>query len=295
MFGMDRDCRRIARAPRRRLGGPRRLRILWLAGAALLLQTQPGLVPAAAACTKPVYLTLDTGNMSSAELIASILRKHQVKATFFLANEKTPEGNYALDERWGAFWRERVAEGHAFGNHTFDHVYFPGPAGKDRGAGLDPASGTQEGGFRAKPQFGERAGRTLQWSPAALCGEFARVERRFHELTGARLSPWWRAPGGRAPEEVHRAARACGYRHVDWAPAGFLGDELPSAAYPNAVLLTKALREIRAGDILMAHLGIWSRKEVFAPVLDPLIEGLKAKAYCFRTLDEHPDYRSTKA
>ncbi|MGA1348173.1 MAG: hypothetical protein ACO31J_07330, partial [Burkholderiaceae bacterium] len=33
-------------------------------------------------CNKPVYLTLDTGNMASAELIASMLRKHQVKASF---------------------------------------------------------------------------------------------------------------------------------------------------------------------------------------------------------------------
>ena len=53
------------------------------------------------------------------------------------------------------------------------------------------------------------------------------------------------------------AARACGYAHVGWSPAGFLGDELPSDKYPNRVLLERALKTIRPGDILLAHLGIW--------------------------------------
>jgi hypothetical protein len=41
----------------------------------------------------------------------------------------------------------------------------------------------------------------------------------------------------------------------------------------------------------MAHLGIWSREDPFAPTLDPLIAGLKQRGLCFRTLREHPDYR----
>ncbi|NCV57918.1 MAG: peptidase A8, partial [Betaproteobacteria bacterium] len=52
----------------------------------------------------------------------------------------------------------------------------------------------------------------------------------------------------------------------------------------------RALETIRSGDILMAHLGIWSRKEAFAPSLDPLIAGLKSKGFCFRTLKDHPAY-----
>jgi peptidoglycan/xylan/chitin deacetylase (PgdA/CDA1 family) len=86
------------------------------------------------------------------------------------------------------------------------------------------------------------------------------------------------------------AVQDCGYAHVGWAPAGFLGDELPSERYSNAELLKKALRDIKSGDILVAHLGIWSRKDPFAPMLDPLIAGLKAKGLCFATLPEHPDH-----
>jgi peptidoglycan/xylan/chitin deacetylase (PgdA/CDA1 family) len=42
----------------------------------------------------------------------------------------------------------------------------------------------------------------------------------------------------------------------------------------------------------MAHLGIWSRQDPWAPaVLEPLIVGLKARGLCFATLREHPAYR----
>jgi len=80
---------------------------------------------------------------------------------------------------------------------------------------------------------------------------------------------------------------------VGWAPAGFLGDELPSEKFSNEMLLKKALRDIRPGDILLAHLGIWSRKDPWAPAdLEPLIVGLKEKGFCFATLREHPQYKA---
>jgi hypothetical protein len=79
---------------------------------------------------------------------------------------------------------------------------------------------------------------------------------------------------------------------VRWAPAGFLGDELPSEQVSNEALLARALRDVRDGDVLMAHLGIWSRKQTWAPTLDPLIAGLKQRGLCFRTLTEHPAYRA---
>jgi peptidoglycan/xylan/chitin deacetylase (PgdA/CDA1 family) len=71
-----------------------------------------------------------------------------------------------------------------------------------------------------------------------------------------------------------------------------LGDELSSEKFPNSQLLKQALRDVRSGDILMAHLGIWSRQDPWAPaVLEPLIEGLKAKGFCFETLQQHPQFR----
>jgi peptidoglycan/xylan/chitin deacetylase (PgdA/CDA1 family) len=103
--------------------------------------------------------------------------------------------------------------------------------------------------------------------------------------------PIFRAPGGKTSPALLAAARDCGFEHVPWSAAGFLGDELPSDRFPNAALLAKALRDIRPGDILLAHLGIWSRQDPWAPaVLEPLISGLKQRGMCFATLREHPRY-----
>jgi peptidoglycan-N-acetylmuramic acid deacetylase len=245
---------------------------LWAATSivCLSLLLTPWVVNASAAsCTKPVYLTLDTGGMQSAELIAGILKKHDVKATFFLANEKTFRGDYALDDSWASYWKARVAEGHAFGTHTWRHGRIMKSAG---------------GAIRYRPQFGESAGRSLSLSSADFCAELVRVGAQFERLTQRKLDPIWRAPGGYTTPDSISAAKACGFEHVHWSPAGFLGDELSSDTHPNQALLAKALSTIRSGDVLMAHLGIWSRKEVYAPTLDPLISGLKGKGFCFATI-----------
>lgn len=283
---MASTCTTVRRRSSRARAAPARSLLAQLAVAAIAYAAATNVAASsddATGCRGTVYLTLDTGNMRDAELIAGILGRHRVRATFFLANERTPRGDFALGDGWAGYWRARVAEGHAFGNHTFDHVYLRAP-----GAGADV-----RGGVFARPQFGGDAGRTLRWDAAALCRELGRVDTRFRELTGRGLDPLWRAPGGRAPARAIEDARGCGYSHVHWSSAGFLGDELASDRYPNAMLLERALRDIRDGDILMAHLGIWSRADSFAPMLDPLIAGLRKRGLCFATVDRHPRYRSS--
>jgi peptidoglycan/xylan/chitin deacetylase (PgdA/CDA1 family) len=232
-------------------------------------------------CRGVVYLTLDTGNMRHAELIAETLRKHDVKATFFLANERTPRGDHALDPSWSVYWQARAAEGHAFGSHTWRHGRILGDV--------------EDGGIRYRPQFGDDAGRSLTLRPSEICLELQRVGTAFEAMTGRVLDGVWRAPGGHATPNSLAAARTCGFSHVHWAPAGFLGDELPSDKYPNELLLKRALRDVGDGDVLMAHLGIWSRVDPFAPMFDPLIAGLKQRGFCFRTLRDHPHFQAQPA
>ncbi|MGB7502096.1 MAG: polysaccharide deacetylase family protein [Azonexus sp.] len=218
-----------------------------------------------AACSGTLYLTFDTGNMRHAELIAETLAKHRAKATFFVANEKTLRGDYALDKSWAPYWQARVTEGHTFGSHTWRHGSFR----QDQGQ---------------LTQYRLMDGKTENLDGDAICAELRHPDGRFKELTGRALDPLWRAPGGRTTPLTLKAAQACGYRHVGWAPAGFLGDELPSENYPNAVLVERALKNLKDGDIVMAHLGIWSRKDPFAPALDELLSGLEARGFCFATL-----------
>jgi peptidoglycan/xylan/chitin deacetylase (PgdA/CDA1 family) len=236
----------------------------------------------APACDKPVYLTFDTGHMETAPLIAEVLNRHQVKVTFFVANERTKDGKTSLSPEWGEkFWAQRGNEGHDFASHTWDHVYWKGDV-----RGIAPA-------FVVQPSAGALAGRSFTWEPPKYCAQITQARERIEEFTGKKALPIWRAPGGKTSPKQLAMAQACGYKHVGWAAAGFLGDELPSERYPNEQLLKKALKDIQGGDILMAHLGIWSRKDPWAPaVLEPLITGLKDKGFCFTTLRHHPDYKA---
>ncbi len=64
---------------------------------------------------KKVYLTFDDGPIPEVTpWVLDVLRKHDIKATFFCIGdniEKHPE-----------VFRQVVAEGHAVGNHTFNHL-----------------------------------------------------------------------------------------------------------------------------------------------------------------------------
>jgi len=233
--------------------------------------------PLTESCDRPVYLTFDTGHMEVAPLIEDVLKRQGVRASFFLANELTRTGGTSLDDEWAPWWQSMAEQGHVFASHTYDHVYWQ--------------ADLPGGGFRVQASAGPHQGKTQMWSVQDYCRELARPGERFEEMTGRKMLPLFRSAGGRTSPTLLQAAQACGYVHVGWSPAGFLGDELPSEQYPNTVLLQRALQNIRSGDILMAHLGIWSRKDPWAPaVLEPLIVGLKKRGFCFATIDVHPMY-----
>lgn len=242
-------------------------------------------VHAAPVCAKVVYLTFDTGHMGIARFVAQVLQKHKVPVTFFAANEPTKEGGSSLSDYWAPWWKARADEGHLLASHTYDHMYWV--------ADIRDAATGQVTHFKVRPSAGERANQTFVVSAAEYCAEIAKASRRLENITGRKTLPLYRAPGGKTSPALIAAAEQGGYRQVGWAAAGFLGDELPSDKYPNDKLLARALQSIRGGDILLAHLGIWSRKEPWAPaVLEPLIVGLLEKGFCFRTLADHPAYQS---
>lgn len=251
--------------------------------AAIFIATSALNTPATAknSCEKPLYLTFDTGHMDIAPLVADVLKRQDVKVTFFAANERTRVGDGSLGQHWAPWWKARAAEGHEFASHTFDHAYWRGDL-----PGAEPR-------FRIQPSAGAFEGRQFTYDAPKYCAQITQARDRLAELTGKKPLPLFRAPGGKTSPRLLAVAKSCGFEHVGWAPAGFLGDELPSEKFSNEDLLKKALHDIKAGDILMAHLGIWSRKDPWAPtVLEPLIMGLKDKGFCFATLREHPAYSS---
>jgi peptidoglycan/xylan/chitin deacetylase (PgdA/CDA1 family) len=224
-------------------------------------------VSATPLCDHPIYLTFDVGDMRAARQIAKVLDEEHVKATFFLANKPTFRGDHVLDKSWQDFWRARVADGDSFGDHTWHHYY----------ARQDLPDG--------RLRLVDFHGRVHIMNEAQYCHELTRVDQAFYGLTGKHLAGIWRAPGGRTTQRSIRWAAACGYPvHVGWTRAGLLGDELPSGKYPNAMLLHRALRDLKPGDVTLMHLGIHSRHDPLAKILQPLIRGLKARGMCFATI-----------
>lgn len=231
-------------------------------------------------CDNPVYLTFEAGDMRVAPLVAEVLKRQAVRATFFVANERTRLGDSALGVYWAPWWKARAGEGHAFASNTYDHVVLRSDL-----PGVRPT-------FRVRPNSGAFQGREFTWTPEQYCAQLNQASARLQDYTGTTPLPLFRAPGGKTSKKLIAAAQACGYAHVGWAPAGLLGDTLPSQKHTNAALLAKALRDVRPGDVLVARLGVPSRQDPWAPaVLEPLVVGLKARGYCFATLRDHPGYK----
>ncbi|WP_424812473.1 polysaccharide deacetylase family protein [Roseococcus sp. YIM B11640] len=237
----------------------------WTAGALSLLAA-PAL--AQGRCAGTLYLTIDTGWSREAEEIAAILSRHGIRATLFLANERTFRGDRQLEPGWADFWRARAREGHAFASHTWRHWYFRG----------DPSPG--------HVAYASRQGEGQEVLDArSLCAELARPMDALRAMVPeAQILPLWRAPGGQVTPGALRMAAACGLTHQAWTARGFLGDELDSAAHPNAALLRRNLTQIRDGEVLVMHWGVRSRREPFALILEPLVTGLLQRGFCFATL-----------
>ncbi|WP_404299947.1 polysaccharide deacetylase family protein [Alicycliphilus denitrificans] len=256
------------------------MRRAFFASILIAVGAYPSSVKAENDCKESIYLTFDTGHMGIAPLVAEVLQRQGVRATFFAADERTLSGGSSLDAQWAPWWRARAVEGHEFASHTLHHVYWRADSGSP-----------EQPSFKVRPTAGLQAGQDLTMTAAQYCAEIEAAAQRLRAITGKEPLPLFRAPGGKTSPSLLRAARSCGYGHVGWTPAGFLGDELASERYSNQWLLGQALHNIRDGDILLAHLGIWSRKDPWAPaVLEPLIKGLKERGLCFRTLREHPRY-----
>jgi len=218
-------------------------------------------------CPSPVYLTFDTGNMSTAKHIAQVLKKKNVRARFFLANNQTKSGANALSSSWKSYWRSRVSEGHTFGNHTWSHYFVR----SDMGTKTIKAY--------------NRKGGLVKLNKKAYCTDLARVQTAFYKLTGHQIGGIWRAPAGRTTQNSIRWAAECGYPiHMGWSTAGYIRDDLSSEKYTNKMLLDKAANLIQKGDIVLMHLGTWKRKKQAAGILANLIDKLRSRGLCFESL-----------
>jgi peptidoglycan-N-acetylmuramic acid deacetylase len=142
------------------------------------------------------------------------------KVTFFLANERTQTGGSSLDDQLGALVACTCRRGPCLrlahlGPRQLAGRHCPRPACASR-----PSHG-------AARRQAARAGRgRLLRRTGAPGAPLPGHDRPAH---GGGLS----RAGGKTSPALLAAARGCGWTHVGWAPAGFLGDELPSERSPT--------------------------------------------------------------
>ena len=200
----------MRRAESARLRRRRRWRCCSAAALPRARQAQP-------ACDKPVYLTFDTGHMGVAPLIADVLKRQQVQGHLLRRQRDAPRpATAAWATHWAPWWKARAAEGHEFASHTWDHVYWR--ADLPRRAALPGARLGRADAGRELDLDRRAVLRRDRHSPPSAC----------RQITGKKPLPLFRAPGGKTSPRCWPPPSACGYEHVGWSPAGFLGDELPS-------------------------------------------------------------------
>jgi peptidoglycan/xylan/chitin deacetylase (PgdA/CDA1 family) len=243
-----------------------------LAGLLLLASAQMPLqaADAAVSCATPVYLTVDPANMDYAPRLAEVLRRQQVRVTYWVSNQRTQNGEGSLGNQWGSWWKQVAQQGHDFASQTYDHVLWRGDL-----PGYKPS-------FRIRPTTGSFAGREFTYDPAKYCEQIDHAARRSEDFTGKKALPLFHAPGGAASAKLLAAASACGYAHVGFAQAATLGRRS----------LAAEIAAVQTGDVLLADLNAKGGQEPWATAnLEPLLVGLKARGLCFASLRQHPAYQ----
>jgi peptidoglycan/xylan/chitin deacetylase (PgdA/CDA1 family) len=186
-----------------------------------------------------------------------------VRATIFLT------GQYIA--RYPDLVRRMVRDGHEIGNHTFSHPHLTTFA-------LDRRQDTLPGVTRDLVQ-----------------DELRRTARLFEEVTGAAISPYWRAPYGEHNREIRRWAEELGYLHVGWTRDLAAREDLDTrdwVADPRSPIYYRA-EEVRErilnfgkgttaqanGGIILLHLGTRRRQDRVDGELPAIIDGLRMQGY----------------
>jgi peptidoglycan/xylan/chitin deacetylase (PgdA/CDA1 family) len=193
---------------------------------------------------KVVYLTFDDGpDPIITPLVLQTLKKYAVPATFFVVGTQI-EANPELLRRINA-------EGHAIGNHTYNHRY-----------------------------------KELYQSPAAYIGQLEKCDAFIQAISGVKplIS---RAPGGTTgsfTSEYWAALRQEGYKDIGWnVPSGDASSAKAAQIADNVIAQTKKNSFLWSHAIVLMHDGVGH--EETAAALPSIIEYFKNEGFEFRPVD----------
>ncbi|OGF67501.1 MAG: hypothetical protein A2Y62_16420 [Candidatus Fischerbacteria bacterium RBG_13_37_8] len=224
---------------------------------------------------REIALTFDGGSMANvAETILEILRKHSIKATFFITG--------IFIEKYPDIVKEINRDGHEIGNHTYSHPHLTSY-------------------FTTHQQI------TLKGVTRELViEELKKTDNLFYEVIGRRMNPYWRAPYGENNTEIRQWASELGYTHIGWTSGR--DETLDSLDWVSDAEMPKykTSKQIAAqilsfgygtsneanGGIILMHLGTERKDDSITQSLSSIIEGYMQRGYRFVTvgyMNRHKD------
>ncbi len=192
---------------------------------------------------KVVYLTFDDGpDPQNTPAVLDILKKEQIKATFFLVGTQI--------EKHPALVQRLFSEGHAIGNHTYDHIY-----------------------------------KSLYQSPQSYVSQLNHTDELLKSiiLCRPRIS---RAPGGSTGsfnKGYWDILKQNGYIEVGWNVSSGDASAAKAAAIEGNVLTQMKQTFLQSHAIVLMHDGPGHIETVRA--LPGIIQALKAQGFEFRVVN----------
>jgi peptidoglycan/xylan/chitin deacetylase (PgdA/CDA1 family) len=219
-----------------------------------------------------VALTFDGGSTdNAAEQILAILREHHLQTTIFLSG--------AFIQKFPELTRRIVEDGHEIGNHTWSHPHLTTFAENNRHETL--------------PNL----------TQMFVHDQLNRTAELFEQVTGQKMSPFWRAPFGEHNAEIRQWAAELGYRHIGWTKGrswrqsmdtlDWIADTSSAAYHTSEEIFANLMNmsETEAygmnGGIILMHLGSHRQDgDHFYNMLPRLISGLREKNYTLVKVSE---------
>lgn len=213
----------------------------------------PAPVPVSTApAGRTAYLTFDDGPSDHTDRILDILKREEVRATFFVNGNATAEGI--------RLYRRIAAEGHAIGNHTYSHSY----------ARIYASVQAYKADTEKLNDLLERA---VGFRPDLI---------RFPGGSNNRLAD--KAGGKGIMRRIIGAMEAEGYSYVDWNVSS---TDAAQAVQPTADIVGAVLGSSRGKRQIIVLMHDAAGKTTTALALPAIIDGLKEQGFRFDKLSRH--------
>ena len=224
--------------------------------ATAVAQLKPGdFVTGGPTTAKRIALTFDDGPGPNTVKFLALLRKYNVKATFFMLGDQARQRP--------AIARQVAEEGHEIGNHTMTHINYAA---------------------RYKYRLSQTAGskeKAVELVKADLLADMRQSRQILEKETGAKLRIL-RMPHGIDKPWIKETARDAGFILANWT---YGADWTSPPPNPVEELKKSYVHALRPGVIFLIHDG-WPKSDKSLSVTEAVIKAAQANGYEIVTLGE---------